>query len=60
MKKFEVDFFDRRNDATSAIDIVYAEDGYTAEMYVKDCYENADFEWIEMLKNGDVTIAECE
>lgn len=54
--KYEVDFHDRRNGATSAIDTIDAPEGYTAEDYVKDCRENADDDWNEMLGHGEVTL----
>ena len=58
MKKYEVNFTDYSTGATSPIDTVTKPDGYTAEQYIKDCKENADDEWNEMLKNGEVTITE--
>lgn len=60
MKKYQVDFYDYDNGATSAIDTVEGPDDYTAEQYVKDCEENADEEWVEMLHNGEVTLTEIE
>lgn len=60
MKKFEVDFYDYSNGATSPIGIIIADDNYTAEDYVRDCEHNADDDWCEMLKGGRVTLVEVE
>lgn len=58
MKRFQVDFLDYNNGATSPIDTVTAPDDYTAEQYVKDCEANAEPDWVEMLHNGQVTLTE--
>lgn len=55
--KYQINFRDHRTGATSAIDTV-EKDQYTAEQYIKECRENADDEWNEMLKNGTVTVEE--
>lgn len=60
MKKFEVDFTDNRNGATSAIDTITVADNYTADDYIRDCKENADDDWNEMLANGQITLVEVE
>lgn len=60
MKKYEVNFYDYNNGATSAIDVIEADDNYTAEQYIADCEANADDEWNEMLKNGEITLVEVE
>lgn len=60
MKKFEVDFTDNRNGATSAIDNITVADNYTADDYIRDCKENADDDWNEMLANGQITLVEVE
>ena len=54
--KYEVDFHDFNNGATSAIDTISAPADYTAEQYLADCAENADGEWNQMLANGEVTL----
>lgn len=60
MKKFEVDFYDYRNGATSPIDIIIADDNYTSDDYVRDCEQNADNDWREMLNCGIVILVEVE
>lgn len=60
MMKYTVEFKDYRNGATSAIDTIEAQEGYTAEQYIEDCRKNADQDWIEMLENGEVTIWPCD
>ena len=60
MTKYEVDFYDYTNGATSPIDTIEAPEGYTAEDYIRDCESNADQEWVDMLKNGDVTLVPVE
>lgn len=52
---YEIDYRDE-DGATSAIDTVEAEPGYTAEQYIKDCDENADEEWCKMLHEGEVFV----
>lgn len=58
MKKYVVEYTDPETGATSPIDNFAAEDGYTAEQYIKDCDSNADDEWCEMLHRGTVTLVE--
>ena len=60
MKKYEVDFTDNNTGVTSAIDTITAADNYTAEDYIKDCNDNADTDYIEMLKNGTITLCELD
>jgi hypothetical protein len=60
MKKYEVNFTDYETGATSPIDTVIKPDGYTADQYIKDCKENADDEWNEMLARGTVTLIEVD
>lgn len=60
MKKYEVNYYDPSNGATSPIDVVEAPEGYTAEQYVADCAEYADDDWNEMLEAGIVTLTEVE
>ena len=54
--KYQVNYTDANNGATSAIDTITAEKGYTAEQYVEDCRKNADQEWIDMLDSGTVEL----
>ena len=56
--RYEVDFYDPKNGATSPIDTIESGEGYTAEQYVKDCEANADQEWVDMLHSGEVTLVE--
>ena len=58
--KYEVNFTDNQTGATSPIDVITAPEGYTADDYVRDCKENADPEWCEMLDNGTITLIEVE
>ena len=58
MKRYEVNI--TINGVTSEIDTITVADNYTAEDYVRDCEENADSEWCEMLRTGDVTIIEID
>ena len=60
MKKYQVNFTDYRNGATSAIDVIEAKDGYTAENYIDDCNCYADQEWCDMLKEGKITLDELD
>lgn len=60
MKKYEVNFTDNNTGATSAIDTITAADNYTADDYIKDCNNNADADYIEMLKNGIITLYEID
>ena len=48
------------NGATSAIDTIEAEPGYTAEQYVADCEKNADADYVEMLHDGEVELIELD
>ena len=59
-KLYTVEFTDNRTGATSAIDTIKAPANYTAEQYIQDCEENADAEWVEMLKGGEVTLTEVD
>lgn len=59
-KKYVVEYTDPKTGATSPIDNFTAEDGYTAEQYIKDCDSNADDEWCEMLHRGTVELVEVE
>lgn len=54
--KYEVNYIDSTTGAISAIDLVEAPKGYTAEQYIADCDANADAEWCEMLHKGEVVL----
>lgn len=58
--KYEIDFHDYKNGATSPIDTVEAPVGYTAEEYIEDCKHGADKEWNEMLASGEVIVIPIE
>lgn len=54
--KYQIDFYDYSNGATSPIDTVDAQEGYTAEQYIADCEKNANEDWREMLRGGEVIV----
>lgn len=57
MRKIEVNFKDYRNGATSAIDTIEVEDGYTPEDYITDCEINGvDVE--DYRENGEIIFVE--
>lgn len=58
--RYQVDFYDYSNGATSPIDTIEAPEGYTAEDYIRDCQENADDAWNEMLAGGKVELVKIE
>lgn len=58
--KYEVNFRNFESGATSPIDVIDTEEGYTAQMYIQHCKENADPEWIEMLEKGEVKLVPIE
>ena len=58
--KYQVNYYDPANGATSAIDIIEAPEGYTAEQYVTGCAENAEPEYAEMLHAGEVSLETIE
>lgn len=57
--KYQINFYDYENGATSEIDVIEARKGYTAEEYVDDCLHNASDDWNVMLEHGKVTIEIC-
>lgn len=59
-QKYEVNITYYSNGATSSIDSVTAPTDYTAEDYISDCEHNADDDWCEMLKTGDVKLVEID
>lgn len=60
MMKYQVEYYDPKNGATSPIDVIEAPEGYTAEMYIEDCEGNADDDWCEMLKDGKISVLAVE
>lgn len=42
MRTYEVDFFDKTNGATSTIDVIEVEEGYTPQNYIEDCDSNGN------------------
>ena len=61
-QKYEVDLItlQETNKVISPIDTIIAPTGYTAEDYISDCQGNADDDWCEMLKAGDVRLVEID
>lgn len=61
-QKYEVDLitYQETNKVISPIDTIIAPTGYTAEDYISDCEHNADDDWCEMLKTGDVRLVEID
>lgn len=55
---YAVDVTDPKTGARFTADIIWEEKGYTREKYIADCEENADEEWCEMLREGDVAVYE--
>lgn len=61
MKNYVVEFYDHSNGATSPIDtLVNYPDDYTPERYEKECLNNADTDYINMLATGEVILVEFE
>lgn len=56
MSKYEVNFYDPENGATSPIDVIEAPDNYTSDDYISDCLSNADEEYCSMLLRGVVEL----
>lgn len=56
LHQYQVEITYYENGATSAIDQVYEEEGFTAEQYVKNCEKWSDKEWVELIHSGDVEI----
>ena len=52
--------YQETNKVISPIDNIIAPTGYTAEDYISDCQGNADDDWCEMLKTGDVRLVEID
>lgn len=53
---YQVDYTDPITGATSHIDVITAQAGYTVADYVRDCTTNADPDCIQMLTAGHVTL----
>ena len=51
MIKYEVNFYDKTNGATSAIDVIDVDDGYTPDDYISDCNSNCNT--LHDLKGGN-------
>lgn len=60
MRKYEVNYTDATTGAKSPIDVIEAADNYTADDYIRDCKDNADDEWNEMLANGSIELIVVE
>lgn len=58
--RYQVEYTDPDTGATSPIDTINARAGYTADDYIRDCDENADSNWCEMLHRGTVTLQELD
>lgn len=58
--KYVVYLTDNTTGATSPIDNIEASADYTAADYVRDCMENADPEYCEMLEQGEVKLEAYE
>lgn len=56
MKKYIIYLTDSQTGASSPIDNIMAADNYTAADYIKDCENNANQEYIDMLAGGVVTL----
>ncbi len=60
MKKYEVNYTDSTTGATSALDVITAPNNYTAADYIRDCEENGDPDYVEMLHDGIITLVEID
>lgn len=60
MKKYEVNYTDRTTGATSAIDTIAAPNNYTAADYIRECEENGDPDYVEMLHDGIITLVKID
>lgn len=58
MKRYQINYSEDGR-YTVPIDTVYAEEDYTAEDYIRDCEENADEGYCNILRSGTVTIEEA-
>ena len=56
MKRYEVNYKDPVTGAISPIDTITAPDDYTAADYVKDCRENADTDYADMIAAGEIIL----
>ena len=54
--KYQINYTDNRTGATSEIDTVHENPGFTAEDYLASCRKYADQEWNDMLDAGTVTV----
>lgn len=60
MKMYQVYLHNFKTGASSPIDIVETDGEYTARQYIVECEANADPEWIEMIRSGEVSVVEIE
>ena len=60
MKRYQVNFYDYDNGATSPIDTITAPSEYTAEDYIADCKTNDYDGWTEMFDHGEITLEEID
>lgn len=60
MAQFQVDFTDSNTGATSAIDTITAADNYTADDYIRDCENNANNDYVNMIKSGEITLVKID
>ena len=58
--RYEVRFTDSATCAVSPIETVTATADYTADDYVRDCMENADSDWCDMLRSGTVSLVRID
>lgn len=56
IRRYVVEYTDPTTGATSPIDTIDAPEGYTAEDYLRDCRDNADQDYIDMLEAGEVRL----
>ena len=54
MKEYQIEL--ETENCRTPIDIVTAENGYTAEKYILDCYYNADIDWLNMIRQGTMIV----
>lgn len=61
MRWYEVNYYDYRNGAESAIDVIEVEDDYTVDDYVNDCRNNdSDGTFEELVENGKFSFYEIK
>lgn len=55
-----VEYTDPETGATSPIDNIYETEGYTAADYIRDCDNNSDDDYCQMIKRGKINLYEVE